>query len=70
VKCFAQRGHQYRAPGPLYLHPWEIDPGQPRRWVGSPLPFIRHYGRLATTERRLRALLAGRRFGSRAEVAP
>ncbi len=57
-----------------YLHPWEIDPGQPR----LPLPRarrFRHYVNLGATEGRLRRLL--REFGSQtvqslsaAEVAP
>jgi polysaccharide deacetylase family protein (PEP-CTERM system associated) len=46
----------------FYLHPWEIDPGQPRlpaKWFGR----FRHYHNLHKTERRLRALLADFRFG-------
>jgi polysaccharide deacetylase family protein (PEP-CTERM system associated) len=71
--CLVEHGfadHEARGqPVVFYLHPWEIDPGQPRRWAGSPFLFVRHYGRLGATEARLRALLAGRRFGSLAEVA-
>ena len=46
-----------------YLHPWELDPRQPRQ----PLPHAqrwRHYVGLAGTEKKLRALL--HEFGSRA----
>lgn len=45
----------------FYLHPWEIDPGQPRLhagWLGR----FRHYRNLDKTEERLRALLAEFRF--------
>lgn len=40
----------------FYLHPWEIDPHQPRLPVGL-LGRIRHYRNLAETESRLRRLL-------------
>lgn len=40
----------------FYLHPWEIDPGQPRL-QGSLLSRFRHYTNLARCEARLRAIL-------------
>jgi polysaccharide deacetylase family protein (PEP-CTERM system associated) len=40
----------------FYLHPWEIDPGQPRLRAGL-LGRLRHYRNLAQTEVRLRKLL-------------
>ena len=40
----------------FYLHPWEIDPEQPRQSVGLKSR-LRHYLNLATTERRLKRLL-------------
>ena len=46
----------------FYLHPWEIDPGQPRLPVGR-LGRFRHYRNLEKTESRLRALLRDFRFG-------
>jgi len=48
-------------PGTFYIHPWEIDPGQPRLdvpWITR----LRHYGGLARTERRLQQLLRDFRF--------
>jgi len=45
-----------QAPAIFYLHPWEIDPAQPRI-DGSPLNRFRHYVNLAKTESRLRRLL-------------
>jgi polysaccharide deacetylase family protein (PEP-CTERM system associated) len=47
----------------FYLHPWEIDPGQPRLhagWLGR----FRHYRNLAKTESRLKTLLADFNFGT------
>ena len=41
----------------FYLHPWEIDPEQPRLEAGT-LSRFRHYRNLHDTERRLRALLS------------
>ena len=52
-----------RQPAIFYLHPWEIDPAQPR----LPVPLlgrIRHYRNLDKTEARLRALLNDFRFSS------
>jgi polysaccharide deacetylase family protein (PEP-CTERM system associated) len=50
-----------RRPAIFYLHPWEIDPAQPRfdaGWVGR----FRHYRNLDKTEGRLRCLLRDFRF--------
>ena len=48
-------------PAIFYLHPWEIDPGQPRLPAGR-LARIRHYRNLEHTEARLRQLLRDFRF--------
>jgi polysaccharide deacetylase family protein (PEP-CTERM system associated) len=49
-------------PGTFYIHPWELDPGQPR--VAVPwLTRVRHYGGLRRTAERLGHLLAEFRFG-------
>lgn len=48
---------QEKQPAIFYLHPWEIDPEQPRLeagWLGR----FRHYRNLGQTEGRLRRLLA------------
>ena len=44
-------------PATLYIHPWELDSGQPRVRVPA-LTRIRHYGGLRRTEPRLRRLLS------------
>lgn len=54
-------------PAVFYLHPWEVDPDQPRLeagWLGR----FRHYRNLDQTETRLRALLTDFRFGTVAKV--
>jgi polysaccharide deacetylase family protein (PEP-CTERM system associated) len=48
-------------PAVFYLHPWEIDPGQPRL-SGSLTSRLRHYSNLRKTEKRLRRLLTDFRF--------
>ena len=51
----------------FYLHPWEIDPDQPRLpagWLGR----FRHYRNLDQTETRLRALLQDFRFDTVASL--
>ena len=52
-----------RRPAVFYLHPWEIDPDQPRLPLGAVARF-RHYRNLAETEGRLRRLLADFTFGT------
>jgi polysaccharide deacetylase family protein (PEP-CTERM system associated) len=48
-------------PAVFYLHPWEIDPDQPRIAAGA-LSRFRHYRNLHKTEGRLRRLLTDFRF--------
>ncbi len=49
-------------PAIFYLHPWEIDPQQPRLRA-SALGRFRHYRNLHQTESRLRALMGDFAFG-------
>jgi polysaccharide deacetylase family protein (PEP-CTERM system associated) len=54
-------------PAVFYLHPWELDPGQPR----IPLPFtkrLRHYNGLQKTEEKLERLLNDFQFTTIREV--
>ena len=67
VVSAALRGAERRGvPGTFYIHPWELDPEQPRVSV-STATRIRHYGGLSRTETRLRRLLSSFRFGSIAD---
>jgi polysaccharide deacetylase family protein (PEP-CTERM system associated) len=52
-----------RRPGMFYIHPWEVDPGQPRFPVGM-LTRMRHYGGLEKTLGHLERLLTEFRFTS------
>ncbi|MGQ0734877.1 MAG: XrtA system polysaccharide deacetylase [Acidobacteriota bacterium] len=51
----------------FYVHPWEIDPAQPRLPVRG-LGRLRHYHNLHKTERRLRTLLEDFSFGTIASM--
>lgn len=62
----AQSNRQHE-PFIFYLHPWEIDPGQPRvkvKWFSR----FRHYNNLAHCEARLRQLLTDFEFTTVGEV--
>jgi hypothetical protein len=50
-------------PAVVYVHPWELDPGQPRIRA-APLSRLRHYGGLRGMEAKLRRLLVRFRFGT------
>jgi polysaccharide deacetylase family protein (PEP-CTERM system associated) len=51
-----------RQPAIIYLHPWELDPEQPRL-EGKLLSRLRHYSNLRKTEQILRSLLNDFKFG-------
>ncbi|GAC1648805.1 MAG: DUF3473 domain-containing protein [Gemmatimonadaceae bacterium] len=56
-------------PGVFYVHPWEIDPDQPRLAV-PPLTRLRHYRGLSRTLSRIERLLAEFHFTSIARTIP
>lgn len=67
-RAFRERRERNIA-GVFYIHPWELDPEQPRFDVRWPTR-IRHYGGLDRTVPRLRRLLGRYRFGSVGQVFP
>lgn len=58
---------QQKRPFAFYLHPWEIDPQQPRVEAGA-LSTFRHYTNLSRCEDRLRRLLGEFRFAPMRDV--
>jgi len=58
---------QERRPAIFYLHPWEVDPSQPRLPAGL-LSRFRHYRNLDKTEGRLRQLIQDFRFAPLGEI--
>ena len=59
--------HRERRPAVVYLHPWELDPAQPRISAGAVSRF-RHYVNLDRTEGRLKQLLRDFRFAPMSEA--
>ncbi|MBI5136396.1 MAG: DUF3473 domain-containing protein [Nitrospirae bacterium] len=55
-------------PAVFYLHPWEVDPAQPRFANARMLSRFRHYNNLERCERRLRRLLDDFEFTTVREV--
>jgi len=55
-------------PAMVYLHPWELDPDQPRETNAAFKSRLRHYTNLATVELKLRRLLSEFEFGAVSEV--
>lgn len=62
LRHFLRRIEQTGHPLVMYLHPWELDPAQPRM-EGSLLSRFRHYNNLHKTESRLLSLLNEFEFG-------
>lgn len=62
-----RRMNRENLPAVVYLHPWEIDPGQPR-FETSPQVGLRHYYNLDKTKARLRRLCKEFRFTTLQEV--
>lgn len=50
-------------PGIFYIHPWELDPKQPRL-ARSPLTYLRHYRGLGSVEQKIKSMLKRFRFSS------
>lgn len=61
VHAAVRQAERRAVPATLYIHPWELDPEQPRMNAGVATK-LRHYGGLHRTAPRLNALLAAFRF--------
>jgi len=61
--CLDRYSRQSNRPFVFYIHPWEVDPEQPRL-PGRFLSRFRHYQNLHTTEHKLNALLPQFRFAT------
>jgi polysaccharide deacetylase family protein (PEP-CTERM system associated) len=55
--------NQENQPACIYVHPWELDPGQPRLATGV-ISRVRTYGSLRTMQPKLHRLLADFRFST------
>jgi len=63
IACFNRVNRGSQQPFMFYIHPWELDPEQPRM-QGKLRSRFRHYQNLASTERKLDRLLDSFSFGS------
>src|SRR5690606_16340568 len=61
--CIRRINLRDRQPFMFYIHPWEVDPDQPRL-SGPWRSRFRHYQNLRSTERKLRRMLQLHRFSS------
>jgi polysaccharide deacetylase family protein (PEP-CTERM system associated) len=69
IRCLKIIGHSTGQPFIFYVHPWEIDPDQPRIFKNASLKSqFRHYINLNKTEQKLDKLLSKFRFGTVSEV--
>ena len=66
--CLRRINRKAGQPFVFYVHPWEIDPDQPRMNGASGLARFRHYVNLRKTEAKLAALLGAFRFGRLCDV--
>lgn len=66
--CLARTARRSIQPLMFYIHPWEVDPDQPRLADGSRFSRFRHYVNLRTTEAKLDRLLQRFRFGRVSDI--
>ena len=64
TRCLQKINTQAGRPFVFYVHPWELDPDQPRLPAGTRLGRFRHYVGLSRTEEKLTALLQQFRFST------
>ncbi len=67
ARWLSKINNQAQQPFVFYIHPWEIDPGQPRL-PGNWRSRFRHYQNLGSTAQKLRRLLEQFRFGTLTEA--
>lgn len=68
IHCLRRINRAKRRPLMFYVHPWELDPGQPRIRACSRLSRFRHYVNLSKNQRKLDGLLRRFRFGRLCDV--
>lgn len=66
-RAVARRSNRLGRPAVFYMHPWEVDPGQPRIKLPA-LKSFRHYVGLGEARNKLKRLLMDFRFGPVGEV--
>jgi polysaccharide deacetylase family protein (PEP-CTERM system associated) len=67
-RMLARINQDYQQPFMFYVHPWELDPDQPRMPGISRATRFRHYVNLHSTERKLERLCASFSFSTMSDV--
>jgi polysaccharide deacetylase family protein (PEP-CTERM system associated) len=70
LRMLSRIHNTHHRPFLCYIHPWELDPGQPRLRAGSWLSRARHYVNLTSTAAKLDVLLEKFRFGRICDLLP
>jgi polysaccharide deacetylase family protein (PEP-CTERM system associated) len=68
TRCLRAINTRYKQPFMFYVHPWEIDPEQPRIPGAGAMRRWRHCVNLQSTERKLELLLERFRFGTMSQA--
>jgi len=68
LRFLSKLNRQQQRPFVFYVHPWELDPEQPRLSVSSRFSRARHYLNLGSTEKKLDVLLRRFDFGRLSDV--
>ncbi|KKK74595.1 hypothetical protein LCGC14_2882210, partial [marine sediment metagenome] len=68
IRCLKAINRKTGLPFVFYVHPWELDPEQPRLQAGSRVSRVRHHLNLRATEKKLEVLLDSFRFGRSSDV--
>jgi polysaccharide deacetylase family protein (PEP-CTERM system associated) len=68
VHCL-RKINRTKQPFVFYIHPWEVDPDQPKLKAGSRLSQLRHHVNLSRTYEKLERLLTRFRFGTLSTAA-
>ena len=68
VHCLAAINRRKQQPFVFYLHPWEVDPDQPRLPIPSRTSRMRHYVGLRSTQAKFESLIRRFQFSTLREV--
>lgn len=68
IRCLSGINQRQGQQFVFYVHPWEVDPEQPRLPVRSRISRLRHYINLSTTHSKLDILLSRFKFGPMRDV--
>jgi len=68
ARCLRRVNERENRPFVFYVHPWEVDPNQPRLPIRSRMSRTRHYVNISKNEKKLDRLLSQFHFGRLRDV--